>query len=67
MTAAVLRSARFSDGSVVDGLNLPVVERALFVDPVSRELFVNCVVNHEAFSEPYDSLNVHASGIEALP
>jgi hypothetical protein len=63
VTGAILRSVRFPDGSVKDGLNLPVVERGQFVDPVSRELLVHCSLPHPVFSEPYD-LAVEACRIE---
>ncbi len=63
MSTAVLRSLALPDGSVLDGLNVAVVQRDQFVDPTSRQLYVNCSMPSPLFAEPYD-FAVEASRIE---
>ncbi|GAB3134925.1 hypothetical protein GCM10027289_27760 [Tsukamurella serpentis] len=65
MTAAVVRSVRFPDGSVLDGLNVAVLQRDQYVDNDTGELVVDCLVQHEVFAEPYP-MRVEASRIEVI-
>lgn len=63
MTAAIVRSVRFPDDTVIADLSLNVIEVDQYVDNDTGELVVDCLVQHGLFSEPYP-MRVEASRIE---